>query len=217
MFRKLLLGAALVAGSAAANAGPILLTQGFEPGADLTGWGAVYNSSPAGTTGWFQGNTGIFSADAGTDSSYIAANYLNTDLGGGNIDTWLFLPTLAANGYTTIDFAARTGGALPGDTIQVLVNSLGTASLADFVSLGTLSSLASDSWGHYTFAYDGAAASLTFAFRYLVTDTTQNGDYIGIDTVTVQSVPEPGTLALMAVGILLAPAIARRRRATAQA
>lgn len=216
MFRKILLGAVLIAGSSASMAGITLLQEGFDAGSGVpAGWATGNFSVPVGTTGWFQGNSGIFAADAGAADSYIAANFLNA-ADGGNVDNWLATPFLAANGYTQIDFAARTAGGLPGDQIEVLVNSIGTSFLADFVSLGTLSSLASDSWGHYSFAYEGGAANLRFAFRYLVTDTSANGDYIGIDSISVRTVPEPGTLALMAAGMLLAPLLMRRRRSQAQ-
>ncbi|MCE1202560.1 MAG: choice-of-anchor J domain-containing protein, partial [Bacteroidia bacterium] len=53
------------------------MTQGFE---DITllpglGWALTNNSSPLGTTGWFQGNPTVFPAHAGPETSYIGANY----------------------------------------------------------------------------------------------------------------------------------------------
>ena len=53
------------------------------------------------------------------------------------------------------------------------------------------------------------------AFRYLITDTSVNGDYIGIDTLRVSSsstapVPEPATLTLVGLGIAVARCRLRR-------
>ena len=212
MFRKLLVCAALVAGSAAANAGPVLLDEGFDSLGNLPGWGAAYLSSPPGETGWFQGNSGIFAAESGAADSYIAANYLNA-APGGNIDTWLATPLLnTASGAAVLTFAARVGGALPGDNLEILINTVGSDLISDFVSLGDISGLPVDAWGFYTFSYEGyGPLDVRFAFRYHVTDTSSNGDYLGIDSVTV-NVPEPETLALMAVGMLLTPLVLRRRR-----
>jgi hypothetical protein len=214
MLKKLLICAALVAGSATANAGPILLSQGFEVGADYTDWYVAYLGTAPAETGWFQGNTGIFDAQAGSADSYIAANYLGA-AAGGNVDSWLITPLLAAvDGAARLTFATRTGGALPGDNLEILVNTVGSLLLTDFVSLGSIGSYPTD-WTFFNFQYDGPAANVRFAFRYTVTDTANNGDYIGIDSVTVRSIPEPGTLALLAMGMLLTPLVLRRRRARA--
>lgn len=213
MFRKILISAALIAGSSVAMSGPVLLDEGFDGGTGVPGgWLVGYFSNPAGTTGWFQGNSGIFDAESGAADSYLAANYLNTAESGGNIDTWLATPVLSSEGSISFSFAARSGGALPGDEIEILVNALGSNLASDFVSMGNITGLPVDAWGFYNFLYTGDTSNVRFAFRYHVTDTTANGDYIGIDSVTAK-VPEPGTLALFALGMLLTPLVLRRRRA----
>jgi hypothetical protein len=52
------------------------LVEDFDDVAALAGagWIQTNNSSPPGETDWFQGNAGIFPAQAGPDDSYIAAN-----------------------------------------------------------------------------------------------------------------------------------------------
>ena len=42
-----------------------------------TGWVQINHSTPAGTTGWFQGNSAVFPAQTGSATSYIAANFEN--------------------------------------------------------------------------------------------------------------------------------------------
>src|ERR1700690_2848835 len=58
-----------------------------------SGWVMTNNSSPIGTTGWFQGNTAVFDAQAGPPDAYIAANFNNAAFGG-NISNWLMTPVL---------------------------------------------------------------------------------------------------------------------------
>ena len=211
MFRKLLVCAALVAGSAVANAGPVLLDEGFENTAPLTDWFAYYLSAPPGESGWDQGNTAVFNAQAGSADSYLTANFANAAFGG-NVDTWLITPVVDATaGVLELSFATRTEGAFPGDNLEVFYNNAGTLdTLADWVSLGSIGAYPTD-WTFFNFLYTGGGSNVRFAFRYTVTDTSVNGDYIGIDSVRV-AVPEPGTLALLAMGMLLTPLVLRRRR-----
>ena len=92
------------------------------------------------------------------------------------------------------------------------MNNTGVLDLNNWVSLATISvSGYPTDWTTFAVQYDGAVADVRFAFRYLVADAANGGDYIGIDTVRA-SVPEPGTLALLAMGMLLAPLVLRRRR-----
>jgi hypothetical protein len=60
----------------------------------------------------------------------------------------------------------------------------------------------------------GIGAPLTgrYAFRYFVPDTLSNGDYIGIDSVSVETaIPEPGTLTMLGLGLAAAVFAGRRR------
>lgn len=215
MFRKILLCAVLIASSTAANAGPVIFSEGFDSTSAMNsaGWLAGNFSTPLGESGWFQGNSGVFDAQAGSADSYIAANYLNAGFGG-DVDNWLVTPLISASGGGFVNFSTRTAGENPfgGDNLQVLFSNTGSLDTSTYVSLGMIGSAAYPTdWTAFSFPFETAAANVRFAFRYTVTDTSTFGDYIGIDSMSV-SVPEPGTMMLLGAGLLLMPLTMRRRR-----
>jgi hypothetical protein len=220
MLRKLLIGAALIAASATANA-VILVSEGFDDISTLgaNGFTLTNNSSPAGVESWHQGNSGVFPAYSGAADSFLGANYLSA-APGGNVDNWLITAVFTIPGAETFfDFYTRTAGALPGDNLSVYYNTTGSTNLADFVLFGdvltaTGGTYPSEWTGFRASFYDLRGLNVSFALRYTVTDTNFNGDYIGIDSLSVTSVPEPGTLALL-LGCLLMIPIMRRQRARA--
>jgi hypothetical protein len=58
-----------------------------------------------------------------------------------------------------------------------------------------------------------APVSGRFAVRYVVPDTSTNGDFIGIDTLGVSApVPEPSGVALSMLGLAALLSLARSRR-----
>jgi hypothetical protein len=178
-----------------------------------SGWVLVNNSNPVGSTGWFQGDPSVFSSQNGAPDSYIAANFNNAGFGG-NISDWLISPEMAFSNGTVISFYARTepGGAIFNDSLEVRLSTNGASadvgttdsSLGDFTTL--LLSINSaqtgsfpEDWTLFTATISGLSGSNSgrIAFRYNLTDTSVNGDYIGIDHV---SVPEPGSLVLSLLG-----------------
>jgi hypothetical protein len=212
MFRKSISCAVLIACSTMANAG-VLLEEGFDDVNALSGWlvGNFGSATGEPENPWFQGNTGIFESQAGAADSYIASNYATTDFGG-NVDNWLVTPVISAFYGSVVSFSTRTAGGAPGDTLELLYNNVGTLDPLDFISLGVISSASYPTdWESFDFTYGGYNGDVRFAFRYSVTDTSANGDYIGIDSVSI-SVPEPGTMLLFGAGLMLTPLAMRRRR-----
>src|SRR5262245_22376312 len=78
---------AMLAGCIGSAQAGLLLNEGFGTVVPA-GWVATNHSNPVGSEGWFQGNTGVFSAQAGAANSYAAANLNSADVGG-NISNWL--------------------------------------------------------------------------------------------------------------------------------
>ncbi|MDQ1469011.1 MAG: hypothetical protein QOJ99_491 [Bryobacterales bacterium] len=210
----------------------------FNP--STNGWVRVNNSTGPGTTGWFQGNPGVFAAQSGQPSSYIAANYQNAAFGG-DISDWLITPVVNLENGETLSFFTRTESGGPPDRLEVRLSLNGssanagstTTSVGDFTTVlltlnGTLSSGGYPvNWTPYTLSVQGlsSAAQGRFGFRYTVTNTAVNGDYIGIDSVIISSavpvfVPEPDTFAsaglvnILCIGFALWDRLPFRKRRT---
>jgi hypothetical protein len=136
---------ALSALGAAQASATTLLLENFDNVANLvpSGWAIVNNSAPAGTTDWFQGNPGVFTAQSGAANSYAAANFEAAGFGG-NISDWLISPTLTFHNTDVISFWARTeaGSAFP-DRLELRLSLNGSstnvgatdASVGDFSTL----------------------------------------------------------------------------------
>ena len=226
LYSLLLCAAVILPGASAAQ-----LTEGFDNITTLpgSGWAIVNNSVAAGSTSWFQG-TPALTAQSGAANSYIAANF-NAAAFGGNISLWLITPLLTLDNGVTISFyTASTQGAPDNLEVRYSTNGASANVGANATSVGDFTNLLlainpsltgagyPSSFTGETATISGLAAPVTgrFAFRYDVPDTSTNGDFIGLDTVSVSSAasatPEPATLSLGLLGLaFLLPLAARRK------
>ncbi len=188
--------------------------QGFE---DITllpgqGWFFQNNSSPLGTSNWFEGNPAVFLAHAGPDNAYIGANYNNTAGGTGTISNWMLTPEMVLSNGDTISFWTRTAtGSTWPDRLELRLSLAGGSTdvgtlatdLGDFTTL-LLSVNETLVQGGYPEVWTQYVATLTdippgatgrFGFRYFVTNggpSGSNSNFIGIDTLEFVATGEPG-------------------------
>lgn len=219
------------------------IMEGFD---DITllpgmGWALTNNSTPGGSTDWFQGNDAVFPAQAGPPTAYIAANFNNSP-SPGTISNWLITPEQDLSPLSTLTFWTRqpTGSTFP-DRLQVRMSTAGASTnvgsgpmdVGDFTELlldinPTLTVGGyPDSWTEFVVPLSAAATGTgRLAFRYFVTDAGplgNNSDFIGIDTVDYVFVPGGGPspvevptmgvwgLALLALLLAVAAAFYLRR------
>ena len=186
------------------------------PGA---GWVFTNNSLSVGSTGWFQGNTAVFPAQAGAASSYLGANF-NAATFGGNISLWALTPNLTnlQNGEVLTFYTRTETGAPAPDRLEVRLslNGASTDVGADDTTFGDFTALLQavnptlaspgypTGWTLYTVTLSGLPAgpnSGRIGFRYFVTDTSANGDYIGIDTLSLTDATPDLTIAKTHTGV----------------
>ncbi len=185
------------------NVGAQAITEDFLNITTLpaAGWFTQNNSVPVGTTGWFQGNSAVFPAQAGATTSYIGANFNNTT-GTNTISNWLLAPNRTFNNGDVIKFWTRTTSKNPfPDRLQVRLSTAGASTnvgtgaggIGDFTTIlqDINPTLAvggyPEIWTEFTLTLSGLAGPTSgrIGFRYFVTmggPTGDNSNYIGIDT-----------------------------------
>jgi hypothetical protein len=185
------------------------IMEGFNDITNLPGWFMQNNSSPLGTTDWFQGNPDVFPAQSGASDAYIGANFNNTT-GVGTISNWLLTPELDLSVLQSLSFWTRgpTASTFP-DRLEVRLSTNGSSTnvgsgandVGDFTSLmleinpGLSVGGYPDSWTQFTVGFSSLSGTGRVGFRYFVTSggpSGTNSDFIGIDTIeTVESTGGP--------------------------
>ena len=209
MMKKALVALAISGMAMSAQAGT-LLNEGFESVADLASKGWVLNnaSTVGGTVpGWYQGDESQFAAQSGSPSSYAAANFNNAGAGG-TLNNWLITPEFSTgvNG-ATVSFWLRAGAAA-GYSDQVAFGiSNGSSALSAF-TMTPVMTVGTDGWMRYA-ATIGGNSSYRLALQY--TGAADLANYVGVDSLEVNDVPEPSTMLSLFAGAM-GLALARRRK-----
>lgn len=174
-------------------------------------------SAPAGLIDWFNGNTTVFTPHAG--AGYLATNYQNGS-GTANLDNWLMSQVRTFSAGDTISFYTRTAdGSIWPDRLHLKLSLNGASTNVGDFSTTLVSVNNGLTQGGYPETWTQFSTTLTvggtgrFAFNYNVPNGGPNGansNYIGIDTVAYNAVPEPATMAALGLGV--AAMIRRRNR-----
>lgn len=119
------------------------INEGFENINSLVTWDFINMSNPLGSIDYFQGNSAVFPAQAGTATSYLAVNF-NSGGGLATISNWAIIPERTLSNGDTLSFWTRTvtNNSFP-DRLQVRMslngssNDVGTDefSVGDFTTL----------------------------------------------------------------------------------
>ena len=207
-------------------------------GLKKAGWVFQNNSAPAPTTNgnWAQGDGSVFYDRTGVDNSYVSASFTSVGDPGGTISNWLLTPTIPLANGDTVQFYTRTVDALAfPDRLETRLSLSGSSanvgatagSVGDFTDL-LLTINPNLQTGTANYPTDWTLVDITLSglpaggatgrvgFRYFVTDAGTfgtNGNYIGLDSLTVTAAPEPGAAWVMGAGCWVLGAGLRRRKA----
>lgn len=198
---------ALVAGALAVTtaqpAQAASVAEGFDDVTTLTTWKITNLSAPGQPEepSWSQGDVSEFTSHAGAENSYIGIDYSS---GADDVSSWLVAPLQTSLSSTDVlSFWTRSANPAAGsypDRLEVRMSTNGSCSpgsttegVGDFTTLVTsinpelADSGYPDAWTQYTLPLSSLGTtnvSGCLAFRYFVTDTGTNGEYIGIDSLT---------------------------------
>jgi PEP-CTERM motif len=200
--------------ASSASLAQTLLSEGFDDISTLagSGWSQLNLGVFQGSTSFFQGDPFIFTAQSGAPNSYIAANFNNaTDPG--VINSWLITPQFSTAVAGSVSFWAR-GDIAPGFSDTIAFGMLSSAPGAAPAVAAPTFVTAQGAWTQYTLNFAAAGPGTLGRFAMVYTGPAATSNFIGIDTLTVTAVPEPGSWLLMGAGLLAMGASVQRRRAT---
>jgi hypothetical protein len=171
---------------------------------------------------WFQGNDTVFPSHNGVPDSYIGGNF-NFVAGANTINAWVMTPEQTLQNGAMWSFWARSADSPFPDRLHLKMSTNGgSINPVDFstvlvtINPNLVQGVFLDNWVEYSGTISGLGGPVQgrLGFHYDVPNAGplgDNSDYIGIDTFDYNPVPEPGTIAVIALG--LGALIARRRKA----
>jgi hypothetical protein len=205
------------------------LTEGFDDFPALVspagGWLVINNSQPVGDFTWGQGDTASngegFTSQSGADNSFAGVNF-NAGGASAAVSDWLITPAITIQNGTIISFYTRESPVnvndqtFPND-LQVRLSLTGTDVGSSATSVGDFTTLLLDvnptfsttvttgypqNWTRFNITISGVPTPTSgeIGFRYFLQSNFTQGTGIGIDTLSVTTVPEPSRLALLALG-----------------
>lgn len=237
------LGFGLTLLAAATGASAQSFTQGFDGVVVPAGWTTKNLSTSASTGNPWTVGTGIVDSLGNVivgpydGDSFAVVNYSSIGSGSGTINNWFISPVITGikNGDTFSFYTTTTPSSAYPDRLELRLAQLDsvnvgttTTSVGDFskLLLSVNPTLATggypEDWTLETVTVSGLTGPVTgrVAFRYFVTaggPSGANSNIIGVDdfsyTSVVTSVPEVGTWAMFAAGLVGVAAL--RRRSTA--
>jgi hypothetical protein len=210
MFKKTLLALAFI-GTAVSAQSAVLLSENFNNVEKLGSSGWIFNNASGPSKyNWFQGLDNQLVAQSGDANSFAAANYSSTEAGG-TISNWLITPQFSTSTNVLISFWTKAAF-LDGfsDSLAFGVSN-GSSSLADFV-LNSSFTVPVDGWTQYsmTIGPKGDGSMARFAIQY--NGLADMANYVGVDTLAINSVPEPTSWLMLGTGLLALASLRRRQQ-----
>lgn len=180
-------------------------------------WHFLNESNPEGDLGWF--NAGVGTVDAHSGVRQAGVNFLSTD-GANDISNWMMSPVRSFNNGDIVSFWTVTPDNDFPDRLHLKLSLAGASTATSDFAI-TLVTVNPNLGTEYPTVHTQFTATITglagategrLGFHYDVTDGGPDGtnsNYIGIDDVSYEAVPEPATMAILAAG---AAALMRRRK-----
>lgn len=222
MIKKSMVALAFASAMGCAQAA-VLLTEDFINVGALAGQGWVFNnaSQPPGIApGWVQGNPApqTFPAQRFPDepaNAYIASSF-ESAAPGGELDNRLFTPLFSLEYGAVATFWLRGANDEGFSDLVVYGYTEGSTDPDDFIESMTVTA-PTDGWRQYTLTIN-PMAGVSGRLGFVHAGPEQTSNYVGLDTLRVNTlreppaqVPEPAGLLLFGLGMAGLGAVRRRR------